>query len=85
MSTTMAAAVRFEEPFSATPSLGPKDRARLDELVGHMHRSVVEATLAGDLAAKVELWESYRQARAQAIALLGSASGARRDHGLRSV
>jgi len=72
-------------PCSSTAPLRPRDKARLDALVGLMRRSVIEATLAVDLAAKVELWESYRTARSEAIALIGSASDAPGTHRLRSV
>jgi hypothetical protein len=63
------------EPSIPTPSHEPqleqRDRARLCELVEQMRRSVVEATVVRERPRKVELWESYRTARAEAIALLG--------------
>jgi len=83
MSGTLSAAVRFDDHFgplvgSRTPrrerftpeaSLSRSDTARLRALVEQMHRSVVLATKATDREAKVELWEAYRLARAEAITL----------------
>jgi hypothetical protein len=54
--------------------LGPSEGARLRELVEQIRLSVVEATMVRDLPRKVELWESYRLARAEALALLSSAA-----------
>jgi|HubBroStandDraft_1064217.scaffolds.fasta_scaffold2355520_1 hypothetical protein len=67
MSGTLSAAVRFENqvgPVVSTPT------TRLQDLVATMRLSVVRATEATEVAAKVELWESYRAARAEALALL---------------
>ena len=50
-----------------------------------MRVSVVEATMATDLSTKVELWESYRRARAEALAMLGSASDTPGTRRLRSI
>ncbi len=82
MSGSMSAAMRFEDRLGPVT---PGDRTRLRQLVEHMRLSVVEATMARDLSEKIELWESYRQARAEAIALLGSTSDAPSTRRLRSV
>ncbi len=60
------------KPSTRRAPLGTSDRARLRELVEQMRLSVVEATMVRDVPAKVELWASYRLARAEAMALLGS-------------
>jgi hypothetical protein len=43
---------------------------RRRDLVEHMRRCVIAATTAKERATKVELWDSYRAARTEAIALL---------------
>lgn len=48
---------------------GGRDKAQLRVLVEQMRHAVIRATLASDLAAKVESWEAYRAARAEALAL----------------
>jgi hypothetical protein len=86
MSKTMTSAVASGDHFShltpkagglperSTPvSLGKHDGARLHELVEQMRQSVVTATLATDIAAKIKLWELYRMARTEAIAMIASA------------
>jgi len=60
------------KPSTRRAPLGKSDRARLGELVEQMRLSVVEATMVRDLPGKVELWASYRLARAEAMTLLGS-------------
>jgi hypothetical protein len=50
-----------------------------------MHRSVVAATTAPDRATKVESWESYRAARAEALDILASTSDTSSPPRLRSV
>ncbi|HTZ10350.1 MAG TPA: hypothetical protein VMB72_14860 [Acidimicrobiales bacterium] len=47
--------------------------ATLHELLERMRRSVVHATLTPDPEAKCALWEQYRLARAEAVALVGRA------------
>jgi hypothetical protein len=46
----------------------------LRDLVEQMRRCVVTATTTSDLSAKVELWESYRTARAEALGILASST-----------
>jgi hypothetical protein len=83
MSGTLSAAVRFEDHFgpvvpgavSPKPSVSPAGDSSapttgVQDLVATMRLSVVQATEATDVAAKVELWEAYRAARAEALALL---------------
>ncbi len=99
MSQTMSALVRSEdgrgptlpamavspEPATQTPSLGQDHAAQLRELVQQMRHCVVNATVATDRATKIELWEGYRKARAEAIAMLCSMSpvpGPRRLHSI---
>jgi hypothetical protein len=80
----MSSAVRFEDHFgpivpevtttprpsaSITP-LPAEPTGRLEELTGHMRLSVVRATMTSDGAEKRALWESYRRARREALALL---------------
>jgi len=43
---------------------------RRRDLVEHMRRCVIKATMVKERATKVELWDSYRAARTEAIALL---------------
>jgi len=50
--------------------------AALYELLGVMRRSVVQATLTPDVEAKCALWDQYRRARHQAVALLAAAAPA---------
>jgi hypothetical protein len=84
MSEAMSSAVRFEDHFgpivpevstmlqpsaSITP-LPAEPTGRLEELAGHMRRSVVQATMTTDVTEKGALWESYRRARREALALL---------------
>jgi len=80
----------LEEPIPTTPATAPRvpgyaDRARIGDLVERMRVAVVEATMATDLATKVELWESYRRARAEALAMLGSGSDTPGTGRLRSI
>jgi len=72
-------------PSTAAMLAGQADRARIGDLVEHMRVSVIEATMATDLATKVERWESYRRARAEALAMLGSASDTPGTPRLRSI
>jgi hypothetical protein len=88
MSGTMSAAVRFEDHFgpvvppvatsteATTPSTtqAGEHALRLGVLVEQMRASVAGATEARDIVAKVALWEAYRSARAEAIALVASTS-----------
>jgi hypothetical protein len=98
MSGTMSAAVRYEDHFgpivpdaslSETETSGAapagEHTARLRELVHQMRHCVVRATAASDMAMKVELWASYRSARAEALALLDAASAAANPRRLHSV
>ena len=99
MSGTMSAKVRSEDHFGpivpegarsperSTPAV-PDNRehaTRRHELVEQMRVSVVKATMATDLATKVELWKSYRAARADALAMLASVSDTPNTRRLRSV
>jgi hypothetical protein len=84
MSSAMSHTVRFEDHFGpkvpgSTPSgdhapraalLSAGKGARLRALVVRMRRSVVQATEATELAVKIEWWETYREARTEAIAML---------------
>ncbi len=99
MSGTMSSAMRFEDHFGPiVPAVGPASEpatdlatpttehaSRLRDLVEQMRLSVVTATTAADPAEKVELWESYRAARAEALAVLASHSAAPGPRRLRSV
>jgi hypothetical protein len=49
-------------------------RSRLNELAEQMRRSVVDAVEATDLAVKTTLWDAYRSARSEALAIVSSAS-----------
>jgi cytosine/adenosine deaminase-related metal-dependent hydrolase len=98
MSGSMSATVRFEDHFgpivpvvteapegsasSATPTGAHAESMRA--LVEQMRASVAAATKACDVAARVELWEAYRRARAEAMALASTsdASSPRRLHSL---
>jgi hypothetical protein len=88
MSGTMSAAVRFEDHFGPMEPRGagaPEHTARLRDLTQQMRHYVVSAISATDVAVKVELWASYRSARAEALALVESAArapGARRLHSI---
>jgi hypothetical protein len=57
------------ERSSAPAWHGGRDKTQLRALVEQMRQAVVRATLASDLATKVESWEAYRSARAEALAL----------------
>jgi hypothetical protein len=84
----MSAAVRFEDhvrPGVPHGAGAPEHAARLRDLAQQMRHCVVSAISAADVAVKVELWASYRSARAEALALVESASrapGARRLHSI---
>lgn len=80
MSEALSASVRFEDHFGpivpddvdpSTRRSSPhrQDVERRRDLVEHMRRCVVKATMAKDHATKVELWNSYRAARTEAVAL----------------
>jgi len=73
------------KPSTRRAPLGTSDRARLRALVEQMRLSVVEATMVRDVPGKVELWASYRLARAEAIALLGPGPRTTSTGPLRSV
>jgi hypothetical protein len=88
MSMTSSTTVRFEDHFGpvvpeaarakdpstpATP-LSRTDRTRLGELVEQMRLSVVHATEVTDRAAKAQLWDAYRTARNEALAMLACAA-----------
>ena len=69
---------RSHEPStSSTPTtpLSTHDGSRLRELVERMHQSVVNATEVTDRAAKTQLWDAYRTARAEALAMLVPCDG----------
>ncbi len=99
MSGSMSAAVRFEDHFGpivpevvptpvssvAAPAHDEAHAEALRDLVEQMHRSVVAATTAPDRATKVESWESYRAARAEALDILASTSDTSSPPRLRSV
>jgi hypothetical protein len=87
MSEALSSALRFEDHFgpivpevpasSAPRPTTPQpshSAARLRDLAHAMRRNVVQATLATDVTQKVELWASYRTARAEALALAASVS-----------
>jgi hypothetical protein len=87
MSLTSSTTVRFEDHFgpvvpevagahdpSAPPtSLSARDRARLGQLVEQMRLSVVHATEVTSRTAKAQLWDAYRAARHEALAMLACA------------
>jgi hypothetical protein len=99
MSGAMSAAVRFEDHFGpvvpvvteapeeptgpATPGGARAESMRA--LVEQMRVSVAAATKACDMAAKLALWEAYRRARAEAMALLASTSDASNPRRLHSL
>jgi hypothetical protein len=98
MSETMSSALRFEDHFGplvpeAAPSSEPtspaahpsESAARLRDLALAMRYHVVRATMATDVADKVERWASYRTARAEALALAASVSRVQRPPRLHSV
>jgi hypothetical protein len=66
-------------------ALDSGDGARLGELVEQMRRAVVHATEATDLAAKSRLWEAYRTARTDALAMVAPPAERRTTRRLRSV
>jgi hypothetical protein len=75
-----AATTTTGERSSPTAWHGGRDKTQLRVLVEQMRQAVIRATLASDLATKVESWEAYRSARAEALALFpvkgfGPASG----------
>jgi hypothetical protein len=84
MSEAMSSALRFEDhfgpivpevsaparPSASIASLSAEPAGRLTELARHMRLSVVQATMTTDPAQKIVLWESYRTARREALALL---------------
>jgi hypothetical protein len=81
MSRTMTAAVSLEDhigpdgPDVTAPSAPmvaheTPHSNRLRELADQMRRCVVAATATTDVATKVGLWESYRTARAEALAMV---------------
>jgi hypothetical protein len=92
----MSAMVRIEDHFGP---VGPDVTApsapvvaheathsnRLRELADQMRRCVVRATTATDLATKMGLWESYRTARAEALAMVATVPETPDPPRLRSV
>ena len=88
MSGSMSAALRFEDHFgpivpaaapnpansTSPPARGHEHTVALRDLVERMRRCVVTATTTSDLSAKVELWESYRTARSEALVILASST-----------
>lgn len=95
MSNGVSTTISFEEHFGpkvpdvavspeqlAMVPLGSGEGARLGELVEQMRRSVVNATESPDRAAKSQLWDEYRMARTEALAILAAPVENRR---LRSV
>ena len=88
MSGSMSAALRFEDHFGpSVPEVAPNPAnstsasahghahgLALRDLVEQMRRCVVTATTTSDLSAKVELWESYRTERAEALGILASST-----------
>ena len=85
MSGSMSAAVRFEDHFGPVGADPAPHAGALRDLVEQMHRSVVAATAAVDRATKIESWESYRRARAQALGILASTSDTPSTPRLRSI
>jgi hypothetical protein len=98
MSGTMSAAVRYEDHFGPiVPDATPSETAtssgaptgehttRLRDLAHQMRHCVARATAATDMATKVELWASYRAARAEALALLDSVAESANPRRLHSV
>ena len=92
MSRTMSAAVRVEDhvgPLSpdvpAPVAHDATHSTRLRELADQMRRCVVGATTTSDLATKVRLWESYRTARAEALAMVARGTETPNPPRLRSV
>ena len=99
MSGSTSAALSFEDHFgpvvpevapnpassTTAPSHGQHHTVALRDLVAHMRHCVVTATATPDLAAKIELWESYRTARAEALGILASMTGTSSSPQLRSV
>jgi hypothetical protein len=98
MSGTISAAVRFEDHFgpvvpavttSPTPSPAVTHRATcsdgLADLAQQMRHCVLGAISATSVTAKVELWESYRRARAKALAMAAVVPGDDDGPRLRSV
>ena len=64
-----------DAPSTPTPPLSRRDSRRLRELVEQMHQSVVRATEVTDRATKTQLWDAYRSARAEALAMLVPCDG----------
>ncbi|HVA02976.1 MAG TPA: hypothetical protein VMU64_04435 [Acidimicrobiales bacterium] len=90
MSGSTSAALRFEDhsgpvvlevapdpaaSSTTAPSNGQHHTVALGALVAQMRHCVVTATATPDLTAKVELWESYRSARAEALSIVTAMSG----------
>jgi len=95
MSNRVSTTISFEEHFgpkvpdvAVSPeqlTMVPRssgEGSRLGELVEQMRRSVVSATESTDRAAKSQLWDEYRMARTEALAMLAPPLENRR---LRSV
>ncbi len=87
MSEALSSALRFEDHFGpivpevpasseARPTTPQPSHsaARLRDLAQAMRHNVVQATVTTDVAEKVELWGSYRTARAEALALAATVS-----------
>ncbi len=87
MSGTLSATVRFEDHFGPVVpgAVAPEPTTGVQDLVATMRRSVVGAIEATDVATKVELWEAYRAARAQALALVAAVSTTTDNRHLHSV
>jgi hypothetical protein len=63
---------RSQDPSTPTTVLSRRDRSRLGQLVEQMRQSVVHATEVTDRTEKARLWEAYRTARSEALAMLAS-------------
>ena len=66
---------RAQDPSTTPAPLNGRDRTRLGELVEQMRLSVVQATEVTDRTAKAQLWDAYRTARNEALAMLACAGG----------
>jgi hypothetical protein len=99
MSSAVSTTVSFEDHLGLTvpdvasstdqstriADLNSGDRSRLGELVDQMRRSVVGATEVTDLAAKSQLWDNYRTARTEALAMVAPPAESLTTSRLRSV
>lgn len=88
MSKTLSAMLQTEgHPGDGAPGAAPRPEpatahrdaeVTLEAQAAVVHRFVVQAIEAPDLATKLELWACYRSARADALASMGGSAGIRR-------